>query len=156
MLLPWVLAVGWPGCLIPKPRLHCCPQLTDWSPGLAVHTCAQLGDSFELPHNPAQQLLPPIFTRYLSVLPGSYASQPGSMLRSFSHVLLFATPWTVAYQTPLSVGFPRQEYWSGSSFPTPGDLSDPGIEPASLASPALAGGFFTTSTTWEVCKTILY
>ena len=43
----------------------------------------------------------------------------------------------------------RQEYWSEMPFPTPGDLPDPGIEPASLSSPALAGGFFTTSTTWE-------
>ena len=47
------------------------------------------------------------------------------------------------------MGFPRQEYWSGLSFPSPGDLPDPGIEPVSLMSPALAGGFFTTSTTWE-------
>ena len=45
--------------------------------------------------------------------------------------------------------FSRQEYWSGLPFPTPGHLPDLGIEPASLASPALAGGFFTTSTTWE-------
>jgi len=43
----------------------------------------------------------------------------------------------------------RQEYWSELPFPTPGDLRDPGIEPTSLASPALAGGFFTTSATWE-------
>ena len=53
----------------------------------------------------------------------------------------FATPWTVALQAPLSMGFSRQEYWSGWPFPFPGDLHDPGIEPAS---PALAGGFFTT------------
>ena len=53
----------------------------------------------------------------------------------------FATPLTVAHQSPLSVGFPRQEYWSGLPFPSPGDLPDPGIEPAS---PALAGGFLTT------------
>ena len=45
--------------------------------------------------------------------------------------------------------FFRQEYWSGLPFPSPGDLPDPEIEPASLTSPALAGGFFTTSTTWE-------
>ena len=63
------------------------------------------------------------------------------------HVRLFATPWTVAHQAPLSVGFSRQEYWSGLPFPPPGDLSDPGIEFASPASPVLAGGFFTT---WEV------
>ena len=48
-----------------------------------------------------------------------------------SHVLLFATPWTVACQAPLSVGFPRQEYWSGLPFSSPGDFSYPGIEPRS-------------------------
>ena len=52
----------------------------------------------------------------------------------------FVTPWIVAYQVPLSMGFPRQEYWSGLPFPSPGDLPDPGIEPES---PALAGRFFT-------------
>ena len=51
--------------------------------------------------------------------------------QSLSHVLLFATPWTVAHQAPLSMGFFRQEYWSGLPFPPPGDLSDPGIEPRS-------------------------
>ena len=51
------------------------------------------------------------------------------------------TPWTVAHQVPLSMGFSRQEYWSGLPFPTPGDLSNPGIK---LVSPVLAGGFFTT------------
>ena len=54
------------------------------------------------------------------------------------------TLWTAARQAPLSTGFPRQERWSGLPFPPPGDLPDPGIEPASPASPALAGGFFTT------------
>ena len=53
----------------------------------------------------------------------------------------FAILWTVACQAPLSMRFPRQEYWSGLSFPSPGDLPDPGIEPMSLA---LAGEFFTT------------
>ena len=56
----------------------------------------------------------------------------------------FETPWTVAHKAPLSVEFPRQEDWSGLPFPTPGDLPNPGIEPASPVSPALAGGFFTT------------
>ena len=51
-----------------------------------------------------------------------------------------AIPWTIAHQDPLSMGFPRQEYWSGLSFPPPGNLSNPGIEPPS---PALADGFFT-------------
>ena len=54
-------------------------------------------------------------------------------MKSFSCVQLFATPWTVAYQAPLSVGFSRQEYWSGLPFPSPGDLPNPGIEPGSPA-----------------------
>ena len=66
------------------------------------------------------------------------------MLSLFSHVPLFVTPWTVARQAPLSVVFSRQEYWSVLPRSLPGDLPDPGIEPASLVSPALAGGFFTT------------
>ena len=53
------------------------------------------------------------------------------------HIQLFATPWTVAHQSPLSMGFSRQEYWSGLPFPAPGNLPNPGIEPASVASPAL-------------------
>ena len=50
-------------------------------------------------------------------------------VKSLSRVRLFVTPWTVAYQALLSVGFSRQEYWSGLPFPSPGDLPDPGIEP---------------------------
>ena len=57
---------------------------------------------------------------------------------------ILCNPWTVAHQTPLSMGFSRQEYWSGLPFSSPGDLSDPGTEPASFASPSLAGRFFTT------------
>ena len=72
-----------------------------------------------------------------------------AMLSHFSRVQLFVTLWTVACQAPMSTGFSRQEYWSGLLFPSPGDLPDPGIKPVSLTSPAVAGGFFTTSTTWE-------
>ena len=54
-------------------------------------------------------------------------------MKLLSHVRLFATPWTVAHQAPLSMGFSRQEYWSGLPFPSPGDLPDPGIEPGSPA-----------------------
>ena len=57
-----------------------------------------------------------------------------------SPVRLFVIPWAVAFQAPLPMGFPRQEYWSGLPFPSPGDLPNPGIKPAS---PELAGGFFT-------------
>ena len=61
-----------------------------------------------------------------------------------NRVRLFVTPWTVSRQAPLSMGFSRQEYWSGLPLSPPGDLSDPGIKPTS-ASPALAGRFFTTA-----------
>ena len=67
----------------------------------------------------------------------------------FSRVQLVATPWTVAHQAPLSMGFSRQEHCSGLPCPPPGDLPDPGIKPKALTSPALAGGFFTTSANWE-------
>ena len=68
-------------------------------------------------------------------------------LSCFSRVWLFATLWTVARRAPLSMGLSRQEYWSGLPCPPPGDLPDPGIQLLSLLSPALVGGFFTTSTT---------
>ena len=61
-----------------------------------------------------------------------------------SHVRLLVTPWTVAHQAPLSMGSSRQEHWRGLPLPSPGDLPDPGIEPVSPVSPALAGGFFIT------------
>ena len=71
------------------------------------------------------------------------------LVQSLSHVQHFAIPWTVARQTPLSMGFSRQEHWSGLPCPPPGDLPNAGIEPMSLVSPARAGGFFTNSVTWE-------
>ena len=60
--------------------------------------------------------------------------------QSLNRVWLFVTPWTVARQAPRSMGLPRQEYWSGLPFPSPGDLPNPGIE---LVSPALSGRVFT-------------
>ena len=68
-------------------------------------------------------------------------------VKLLSWVRLLVTPWTIAYQVLSSMEFPRQEYWSGLPFPSPGDLPDPEIKPMSLRS--LAGEFFTTSTTWE-------
>ena len=71
-------------------------------------------------------------------------------LSCFSHVQLFCDPCgTVAHQLPLSTGLVWQEYWSRLPCPSPGNLPDPGIKPTSLMSSALAGRFFTTSTTWE-------
>ena len=69
------------------------------------------------------------------------------ILSCFSCVQLYATPWTVACQAPLSMGFSKQQYCSGLLCPFPGDFPDPGIKPTSLMSPALAGIFFTTSAT---------
>ena len=81
----------------------------------------------------------------------------------FSCVWLFVTPWTVAHQIPLSMEFSRQEYRSGLSFPTPEYIPDPGIQPASLAPPALTGRFFTNSTNlgnpllcWFITKGCLF
>ena len=71
------------------------------------------------------------------------------MSSRFSHVWLFVTLGTIAHQVPLSFRFSRQEYWSGFPYPPPGDLPNPGIEPESLKSSALAGRFFTTSATWK-------
>ena len=71
------------------------------------------------------------------------------VLSRYSRVRLFATLWTLALQAPLSLGFSRQEYWSGLPCPPPGHLSDPRIKPASLMSPELVGRFSITSTTWE-------
>ena len=72
--------------------------------------------------------------------------------------LTLATPWTVVCQAPRSIRFFRQEYWNGLPFPSPGDLLDPGIEPAS---PELANGFFTTEPTgkpmlWHACVLYVY
>ena len=71
------------------------------------------------------------------------------VLSRFHPVLLFATLWTVACQALVSMGFYKQEYWSGLPCPPPEDLSNPGTELTSLMFPALAGGFFTTRANWE-------
>ena len=73
---------------------------------------------------------------------------PTRTLSRFSLVRLCASPWTVARQAPLSMRFSKQDHWSGLPFPSPGNLRDPGTEPVSLTSPALAGRFFTTSAAW--------
>ena len=74
---------------------------------------------------------------------------PWCLLSRFSHVWLFVTPWTIALQAPLSMGFSRQEYWNELPWPPPEDLPNTGIKPVSLMSPALIGGFLTTSASWE-------
>ena len=86
---------------------------------------------------------------FFSVLKAMKGRMHVCMLSCFSRVWLFATLWTVAHQAPLSMGFSRQDYWSGLPCPPPWDLPDPGVEPISLMFPALAGGFFIISATWE-------
>ena len=76
------------------------------------------------------------------------------LLSCFSRVQFFAILWTIAGQTPLSMGLSRQEYWSGLLCPPPGDLPNPWIEPRPLTSPALAVRFFTTNVTWEATSPI--
>ena len=71
------------------------------------------------------------------------------VLSFFSCVRRFVILWTVAHQAPLSMGFSRQGYWSELLCPPPGNLPNRGLEPVSLMSPAMAGKFFITSTTWE-------
>ena len=77
---------------------------------------------------------------FLNIVSSDVWSKP-HFVCVLSRVWLLVTPWTVARQAPLSMEFSRQEHWSGLSFPTLGDLSHPGIKPAS---PALSGRFFTT------------
>ena len=75
------------------------------------------------------------------------------MLSRFSHIQLFATLWTITHQAPLFMELSRQEYWNGLPCPPLGYLPNPGIKLVSLTSPELAGGFFTTSATWETHTT---
>ena len=104
---------------------------------------------------------PGIESRSLALQANSLPSEPPRkpsmwmcVLSRFGRVWLLATPWTVACQAPLSMGFSRQEYWSWLPFPLPGDLPDPGVKPMSFSPPALGGGFFITSTTGEapICE----
>ena len=96
--------------------------------------------------NPCLPATPLISSFFLSLFP--FYMGCACVPSCFSRVRLFVTLWAVAHQAPLSMGFSRQEYWSGWPCPPPGDLPDLGIELASFKFPALAGGFFTTSTTW--------
>ena len=96
----------------------------------------------ELPFPYPGDLLNPAIKSMSSVLAGRFSTteSPGTP-KSISRIRLFVTPWTVACQASLSLGFPRQDYWSELPFLSPEDLLKPGIQPRS---PALAGRFFTT------------
>ena len=117
--------------------------------------CTTLGRDFEIQGVIHQISIPRPWSSQEQALKGSShvpESQSGYHDQSSpdaSPVRLFVTLWTVALQAPLSMGFSRQEYWSGLPCPPPGDLPNPGIELLSLMSLALRDEFFTTSTT---CK----
>ena len=108
-----------------------------WQGVTAVTPCqAMTGDAAYVGSSLPFQL--PLMAHSLRVTISSYAC-----LWVLSHIRLFATPWTAAHQTPLSMGFPQQGYYSRLPFPSPWDLPGPGIEPVSSGSPALADRFFT-------------
>ena len=112
-----------------------------WS-GLPFSPPGDLPDSGIEPVSPSLSRFGHVFHEYLV-----YNKPHGSFIvcvcaQLVPCVWLFATPWTIAHQTLLSMVFSRQEYWSGLPFPTLGDLPDPGVKPKSLVSPALARGFF--------------
>ena len=149
------------------PAIEPCPQYVDWSsipkcgmccflnPKKLIRHCASF---FVVRFTRSSNLVFCLFD-FLIIWMG-YPSMPmilwllGSQNSTMcscvlSPFRLFVTLKTVAYQAPLSMGFPRQEYWSGLPFPPPGDLPDPGMEPTLFISPTLADRFFSTSTTWE-------
>ena len=103
-----------------------------------------LGSGCTLPFRGAQG--PPSESTQGLLMEPWLSSGPAVCTQLLSCVRLFANPWIVAHQTPLSKGFSGQEYWSGLPFPAPGDLPDTGMEPMR---PALAGRFFTNFATWE-------
>ena len=82
---------------------------------------------------------------------GEHQQDGESEVKLLSRVRLFATPWTVAYQAPWSMGFSRQEYWSGLPFPSPGDLPNPGIKPGS---PALQTDALPSEPLGKPCKMV--
>ena len=122
-------------------------------PGLSTRSPTALGSLEAKPHTNGELMKQQVpATEGYGMTPSERC--PGDHLRQIErccccYLRLFATLWTVACQAPLSMGFSRQEYWSGWPCSPPGDLPDPGIKVKSPMSPALAGGFFTTSTTWN-------
>ena len=144
--------------------LQSSPQSGEWGARARLCSCALL----TVHHRPACRSLTPALVffdesqvgcgqggRWRCLVPsvtlvnGGPAWQFTMRLSVTSVVSDSATPWTGAHQAPLSMGFPRQEYWSGLPCPSPGDLPDPGIEPVSLMTLALADMLLTTSATWQ-------
>ena len=125
---------------------------------LHCHSVSLFWNNYQNVHNPVILIKNIHYFYFMKVMPMGQCNDPHQNYlmksscvhaKSLSHVWLFMASWTVARQPPLSMGFSRQESWSGLPCPPPGDLPDPGIETISLTSPALAGGFFTNSATWN-------
>ena len=95
--------------------------------------CNKFNKNFKNGLYPKKKKKPTAGRHFLGQNSSPFALSPWSEVKSLSRVRLFATPWTIAYQAPLSMGFSRQEYWSGLPFPSPGDLPYPGIKPRSPA-----------------------
>ena len=141
--------VCWSGLPFPSPGDLPDPGMEPRSPALQADTLPS-----EPPGKPQPYTTGVHFTIWYCIILGwpnhsfgfSHKLLPNTLLACLvlNHVWLFATPWTVAGQPPLSMEFSRQEYWNRLPFPTTGDVPNPGIEPASLVSPALLGGFFST------------
>ena len=143
---------GWPhpklpclGQLFPAPLTSFLKRTTSSPPPAWANrqTYLQMANHFISPFNSAEGLREANQAGYFNYRPVA------CVLSHFSGVRLLATLWTVAHQASLPMWFSRQEYWSGLPCSPPKDLPNPGTKPASLMSPALAGGFFTTSVTWE-------
>ena len=139
-------------------------QLSLWLKALTVDhqhhhqyhlgTCWKLGDDPDLlkeklHFNKSQVICMSFFFFFQTFKFRRSLVKTASVLSRFSSVQLFVTLWVIALQAPLSMGFSRQEYWSGLPCPPPRHLPYSGIESTSLMSPALAGGFFTTSATLD-------
>ena len=139
--------VGWG--LFPDKVTHTCPSWPTASLG-QWEACFWEQNHMQDPQIQQLGANPRTVSNTFNTLKTGYA-----VLSHFSRVQLLAILWTLTHRDPLSMRFSRQEYWSGLPYPPPGDPPDPGIEHASLMSPALASSFFTTSTTWETPNMLL-
>ena len=124
-----------------------CPQ--GWHPALVPSLHSEW--TFHISPRPVSVRLSRMLPPPLALSPQLLRACACCVLSRFSSVWLCAILWTVAHQTPLSVGFSRQKYWSELPFPPPQDLPNTTTAPMSLTSPALTGVFFTTSAPWEAC-----
>ena len=160
--LPGDIALTKPGKLGPILRVAVWRggrQVNPHALTIRVHSARNAGECFRSSYEfgfPVPSSLPPAVWNALSWLKsphppsmshGSLSPLVSACMPSHFSCVCLCDPMTTAHQSPLSMGFSRQEYWSGLTCLPPGDLPYPGTEPTFLTSPALAGGFFTTSAT---------